>query len=148
MTIGGEKADHGSSCSGNRAGSNTDLTGNSSTSHSTFRTHAGVVRHFIDHGEDRIYGIARTGEKREEEADNRSNDCHIFRVGANDASGKADKNVQTADGFHAGCAHANRQDDEHHVNRRRSRHHAENHGKDEQTGTAPETQSNAAKANA
>lgn len=102
------------------------------------------IGHLIDHRKNGVDGVTGTGKEGEEEAHDRSNHRNVLGIGADDACGDANENIKAARHLHAGCAQADRKDDEHHINRRRSGNHAENDCQDEKTGAAEEAQRHAA----
>ena len=87
--------------------------------------------------------LAGAGEKRECPGGERRHDGHVARIGAYDALGDAHEEVDAAGRVHHRGRHDHRDDDQHHVDRRRRRIDAEDQDQREQADGAPEAEADA-----
>ena len=87
--------------------------------------------------------MSGTREEGEGPRGERRDDRHVLRIGADDAFGDPNQEIDAAGGVHHRRGHDDREDDQHHVDRRRRRVDAERHDQHQQSDGAPQAEADA-----
>ena len=89
---------------------------NDSDAQRTLGTYLCLVRHLSNHRQHRIGHVTGTCKKRKGICYQRSENCHILRIRAQNLLGNLDHIVKTAGSLHAGCRGDNCSNHHHHIN--------------------------------